>query len=116
MSRRGMIFDQAAFVHLLDEVVDGGAPGLAVADRPAQVVVGFVDRGVLAVRLPFDQDGQCPAAGAGKCGVMSKGPGAASIQLLALPAGDIGRYLCPPFGFTTAFDATEVAKIMVAVC
>jgi hypothetical protein len=30
------------------EVVDGGAPGLAVADRPAQVVVGFVDRGVLA--------------------------------------------------------------------
>ena len=29
------------------------------ADRPAQVVVGFVDRGVLAVRLPFDQDGQC---------------------------------------------------------
>src|SRR5215469_12241608 len=40
--------------------VDGGAPGLAVADRPAQVVVGFVDRGVLAVRLPFDQDGQCP--------------------------------------------------------
>jgi hypothetical protein len=22
-------------------------------------VIGFVDRGVLAVRLPFDQDGQC---------------------------------------------------------
>jgi hypothetical protein len=54
---RGRIFDQAAFVHLLDEVVDRGALGLAVADRPAQVVVGFVDRGVLAVRLPFDQDG-----------------------------------------------------------
>jgi hypothetical protein len=36
-----MIFDQAAFVHLLDEVVDGGALGLAVADRPAQVVVGL---------------------------------------------------------------------------
>jgi hypothetical protein len=48
-----MIFDQAAFVHLLDEVVDGGALSLAVADRPAQVVVGFVDRSVLAVRLPF---------------------------------------------------------------
>jgi hypothetical protein len=51
-----MIFDQAALVHLLDKVVDGGALGLAVADRPAQVVVCFVDRGVLAVRLPFDQD------------------------------------------------------------
>ena len=51
-----MIFDQAAFVHLLDEVVDGSALGLAVANRPAQVVVGFVDRGVLAVRLQFDQD------------------------------------------------------------
>src|SRR5262249_16291669 len=48
-----MIFDQAAFVHLLDEVVDGGALGLAVADRPAQVVIGFVDRSVLAVRLPY---------------------------------------------------------------
>jgi hypothetical protein len=54
-----MIFDQAAFVHLLDEVVDGGTLGLAVANRPAKVVVCFVDRGVLTVRLPFDQDGQC---------------------------------------------------------
>ena len=49
-----MIFDQATFVHLLDGVVDGGALGLAVADWPAQVVVGFVGRGVLAVRLPFE--------------------------------------------------------------
>jgi len=29
------------------------------ADRLARVVVGFVDRSVLAVWLPFDQDGQC---------------------------------------------------------
>jgi hypothetical protein len=29
VSRREMIFDQAAFVHLLDEVVDGGALGPA---------------------------------------------------------------------------------------
>jgi hypothetical protein len=34
-----MVFDQAAFVHLLDQVIDGGALGLAVADRPAQAVV-----------------------------------------------------------------------------
>jgi hypothetical protein len=54
-----MIFDQTAFVQLRDEVVDGGALGLAVADRPAQVVVGFVDRGVRTVWLPFDPDGQC---------------------------------------------------------
>src|SRR5215831_17454224 len=54
-----MIFDQAAFVHLLDQVINGSTLGLAVADRPAQVVVGFIDRGVLAVRLPFDPDGQC---------------------------------------------------------
>jgi len=46
-------------VHLGDEVVDGGALVLAVTDRTAQVVIGFVDPGVLAVRLPFDQDGQC---------------------------------------------------------
>ena len=57
VSRRGMIFDQAALVHLLNEVVDCAALGLAVANRPAQVVVGFVDRGILAVRPPFDQDG-----------------------------------------------------------
>jgi hypothetical protein len=54
-----MIFDQAPFIHLLDKVVNGGAHSLAVADRAAQIVVGFVDRGVLAVRLQFDQDGQC---------------------------------------------------------
>jgi hypothetical protein len=51
------LVNQAAFIHLHDEVVDGGALYLAVADRPAQDVVGFVDRGVLAVRLPLDQDG-----------------------------------------------------------
>jgi len=45
-----MIFDQTAFIHLRDEVINGSALGLAVADRPAQVVVGFVDRGILAVR------------------------------------------------------------------
>jgi hypothetical protein len=28
-----MIFDQAAFVHPLDQIIDGGALGLAVADR-----------------------------------------------------------------------------------
>src|SRR5215471_8416833 len=44
LSRRGTIFDQAALVHLRNEVVDGGALGLAVADRPAQIVVSFVDR------------------------------------------------------------------------
>jgi hypothetical protein len=28
-----MIFDQTAFVHPLDQIIDGGALGLAVADR-----------------------------------------------------------------------------------
>jgi hypothetical protein len=57
-----MIFDQAALVHPLDQVINGGALGLAVADRPAQVVAGFIDRGVLAVRLPLDQNGRCQGA------------------------------------------------------
>src|SRR5215831_20046596 len=59
VSRRGMILDQTAFVHLLDEVVDGGAAWPCRGRPAAQVVVCFVDRGILAVRLPFDQDGQC---------------------------------------------------------
>ena len=72
VSRRGMIFDQAAFVHLLDEVLDGRALGLAVADRPAQVVVGFVDRSVLAVRLPFDQNNQCLGIADAAYGLLSR--------------------------------------------
>ena len=52
--------------------------GLAVADRRAQVVVGLVDRGVLTVRLPYDQDGQC--LGIAGCAYRKSNPGILVVQ------------------------------------